>query len=119
RGLLGTAAFLRERDVNLGDVSQRLQELQREGNTVMILAVDGRPAGLFVIADPIRESTPEAIRTLHADGLRIIMLTGDSRTNAEAVARRLGIDEVVAEVLPEAKRSVVRKLQEEGRIVAM
>jgi P-type Cu+ transporter len=119
RVLLGTAAFLEERDVQLGDVGQRLQELQREGNTVMVLAVDGRPAGLFAIADPIRESTPEAIRALHADGLRIIMLTGDSRTTAEAVARRLGIDEVVAQVLPEAKRTVVKKLQEEGRIVVM
>jgi P-type Cu+ transporter len=119
RALLGTAAFLGERDVDIGNVNRRLQDLQKEGNTVMILAVDDRPAGLFVIADPIRESTPEAIRTLHADGLRIIMLTGDSRTTAEAVARRLGIDEVVAEVLPEAKRSVVKKLQEQGRIVAM
>jgi Cu+-exporting ATPase len=119
RVLAGTAAFLREREMQLGDVDQRLQELQIEGNTVMILAVDGRPAGLFVITDPIRESTAEAVRTLHADGLRIIMLTGDSRTTAESVARRLGIDEVVAEVLPEAKRAVVMKLQEEGRIVAM
>jgi P-type Cu+ transporter len=119
RVLLGTAAFLREQDLQLGDLNERLQGLQRDGNTVILLAVDGRPAGILIIADPIRETTPEAIGTLHEDGLRIIMLTGDSRTTAEAVARRLGIDEVVAEVLPEGKRNVVKGLQEEGRIVAM
>jgi Cu+-exporting ATPase len=119
RVLLGTAPFLRDGGVDLGDITQLLPPLQSEGNTVMILAVDGRPGGLFVISDPIRESTGEAIRALRADGLRIIMLTGDSRTTAEAVARRLGVDEVVAEVLPEGKLAFVKKLQAEGRVVAM
>ena len=91
-----------------------------EGQTVMLVAVDGRLAGLLGVADPIRASTPEAIRLLHADGLRIIMLTGDSRTTAEAVARKLGIDEVIAEVLPEQKSATSSSgLQEEGRVVAM
>jgi P-type Cu+ transporter len=137
RIVLGTAPFLREQGVDLRPIverspnsfnpeptatatgDQRLRELQEAGNTVMLLSVDGRVEGFFVIADPIRESTPEAIRTLHADGLRIIMLTGDSRPTAETVARRLGIDEVMAEVLPEGKIAAVKKLQEQGRVVAM
>jgi Cu+-exporting ATPase len=86
---------------------------------VLLLAMDGRFAGLLGVADPVRASTPEAIGSLHAEGLRIIMLTGDSRTTAEAVARRLGIDEVIAEVLPQDKAGVVKRLQSEGRIVAM
>ena len=85
----------------------------------MLLAVDGRLAGLLAVADPIRPTTPEAVRLLHADGLRIIMVTGDSRTTAEAVARELGIDEVIAEVLPQEKTAIVQRLQGEGRIVAM
>src|SRR5207245_1305646 len=82
-------------------------------------AVDGRLAGLFAVADPIRASTPEALRLLHEGGLRIIMVSGDSRLTAEAVGRRLGIDQVLAEVLPQDKEAVVRRLQEEGHIVAM
>jgi Cu+-exporting ATPase len=82
-------------------------------------AIDGRFAGLLSVADPIRASTPEAIRLLHADGLRLIMLTGDSRATAEAVARQLGIDEVIAEVLPSAKSEVIGMLQSEGHKVAM
>jgi Cu+-exporting ATPase len=85
----------------------------------MFVAVDGRLAGLVGVADPIKESTPEAIRALHGEGIRIAMLTGDSRTTAEAVARRLGIDEVAAEVLPDQKVEVVKRLQREGRFVAM
>jgi Cu+-exporting ATPase len=86
---------------------------------VILVAADGQLAGLLGVADPIRPSTPEAIRSLHAEGLRIIMLTGDSRTTAEAVARQLGIDEVIAEVLPQEKNAVVKRLQEQGRVVAM
>jgi P-type Cu+ transporter len=86
---------------------------------LMLLAVDGQLAGLVSVADPIRSSSAEAIRLLHEDGLRIIMLTGDSRTTAEAVARRLGIDEVIADVLPEQKNAAVKRLQEQGRVVAM
>ncbi|TMQ35589.1 MAG: HAD family hydrolase, partial [Planctomycetota bacterium] len=93
--------------------------LRTQGQTVMLLAVDGRLAGLLAVADPIRPTTPEAVRLLHADGLRIIMVTGDSRTTAEAVARELGIDEVIAEVLPQEKTAIVQRLQREGRIVAM
>ena len=100
-------------------LAARAEALRREGQTVMLAAVDGRLAGLLGVADPIRASTPEAIRLLHADGLRIIMLTGDSRTTAEAVARELGIDEVIAEVLPQQKSEVVKRLQAEGRVVAM
>jgi Cu+-exporting ATPase len=85
----------------------------------VLLAVEGRLAGLIGVADPIRASTPEAIRLLHADGLRIIMLTGDSRDTAEAVARQLGIDEVIAEVLPAEKHQAIKRLQESGRVVAM
>jgi P-type Cu+ transporter len=86
---------------------------------VVLAAVDGQLAGLIGVGDPLRPSTPEAIRLLHADGLRLVMLTGDSRTTAEVVARQLGIDEVIAEVLPAEKRAVVQRLQQEGHIVAM
>jgi Cu+-exporting ATPase len=85
----------------------------------MFVVIDGRAAGLLAVADPIKDTTPEAIRELHREGLRLVMLTGDSRTTAEAVARQLGIDEVIAEVLPEQKVDVVKRLQREGRSVAM
>jgi Cu+-exporting ATPase len=85
----------------------------------VFVAVDAQLAGVLGVADPIKVSTPEAIRLLHADGVRIVMVTGDSRTTAEAVARRLGIDEVIAEVLPEQKNEIVKRLQGDGRIVAM
>jgi Cu+-exporting ATPase len=97
----------------------RAEELRRAGQTVVFVAAGGRPAGLLGIADPIKSSTPEAIRLLHAEGVRIVMLTGDSRTTAEAVARELGIDEVHAEVLPARKGEVVQELQAKGRVVAM
>jgi Cu+-exporting ATPase len=95
------------------------EELRREGQTVMLVAIDGKPAGLVGVADPIKPSSVEAIRELRAQGIRIVMLTGDSRTTAEAVARQLGIDEFEAEVLPDKKVEVVKRLQAEGRIVAM
>jgi Cu+-exporting ATPase len=85
----------------------------------MLLSIDGKPAGLLGVADPIKESTPEAIRDLHAEGIKVVMLTGDSRRTAEAVAKKLGIDQVQAEVLPEQKAEAVKQLQGEGRIVAM
>jgi Cu+-exporting ATPase len=85
----------------------------------MFVAIDGRVGGLLAVSDPIKESTYEAIEILHAEGLRIVMLTGDSRTTAEAVARRLGIDQVEAEVLPDQKVAVVKRLQAEGRVVGM
>ncbi|MGH9845401.1 MAG: heavy metal translocating P-type ATPase [Blastocatellia bacterium] len=94
-------------------------ELRREGQTVMFVAIDGRFAGLLGVADPIKETTGEAIRLLHEEGLRLVMLTGDNRTTAEAVAGRLGIDEVIAEVLPEQKSEAIKRLQREGKVVAM
>jgi Cu+-exporting ATPase len=93
--------------------------LQRDGQTVVYVAVDGKPAGLLGIADPIKPSTPEAIRMLHAEGLRLLMLTGDNHETAETVARKLGLDEYAAEVLPERKSDVVKRLQAQGHIVAM
>jgi Cu+-exporting ATPase len=117
--LLGNAALLAERGVPLDGVRDRADAERREGRTVLMAAIDGRFAGLLSVADPIRASTPEAIRLLHADGLRLIMLTGDSRATAEAVARQLGIDEVIAEVLPPAKSEVIGMLQSDGHKVAM
>ena len=100
-------------------VKERAEALRREGQTVVFVVVDGGVAGIVGITDPIKTSTPEAIEGLHADGIRVIMLTGDSRTTAEAVARQLHLDEVRAEVLPGEKAQVIRDLQAAGRIVAM
>ena len=116
---LGTSLLLREQGIDPGPLGARAEELRGEGQTVFFVAVDGRAAGLLGVADPIKESTPEAIEALHAEGLRIVMLTGDGRTTAEAVARRLGIDEVIAEVLPDQKALVIARLEAEGRTVAM
>jgi len=93
--------------------------LRRDGQTVMFVAIDGRPVGLLGVSDPIKPSTFEAIRLLHEEKVRIVMLTGDNRTTAEAVARKLGIDEVEAEIMPERKGEIVKRLQAEGRVVAM
>ncbi len=116
---IGNAALLSDHGIDASPLDARSDALRGEGQSVMLVAVDGRLAGLVSVADPIRSSTPEAIRGLHREGLRIIMLTGDHRTTAEAVARRLGIDEVIAEVLPHEKLAVVKRLQGEGRHVAM
>ena len=117
--ILGTPQLLAERGVQAGPLAERADRLRREGQTVILLAVDGRAAGLLGVADPIKASTPEAMRRLRDDGVEIILVTGDNRTTAEAVARRLAIDRVEAEVLPDAKGDVVRRLQAEGRTVAM
>ena len=104
---LGNRALMDELGVALGapgDLPARAEELRRDGQTVMFVAVDGRPAGLLGVADSIKEGTEEALRALREQGLRVVMATGDSKTTAEAVARRLGIDEVIAEVLPAEKR---------------
>jgi Cu+-exporting ATPase len=116
---LGNAALLRDRNIDIGALTEPADALRREGNTVMLVAVNGHLAGLLAVADPIKASTPEAIDALHAEKLRVIMLTGDSRATAEAVARRLRIDEVRAEVLPADKRAIVQELQRDGRRVAM
>ncbi len=100
-------------------LSEQADELRGEGQTVVMIAVDDRFAGLLGVADPIKETTREAIRMLHQEGLHIVMLTGDNRTTAEAVARQLGIDEVIAEVLPEQKSEVIKRLHGEGKVVAM
>ncbi|HSL82463.1 MAG TPA: heavy metal translocating P-type ATPase [Thermoanaerobaculia bacterium] len=116
---LGNRALLDQLGIDPGELADRAEALRTEGQTVMFVAVDGRPAGLLGVADPVKETTPEAIDALHRRGLRVVMLTGDSETTARAVASRLGIDEVVAEVLPDQKVEVVRRLQDEGRFVAM
>jgi Cu+-exporting ATPase len=115
---LGNAALMRDLGMDLVDAS-RAETLRAEGQTVMFVAIDRRYVGLLGVADPIKPSTPQAIAALHADGLRLVMVTGDSRTTAEAVARSLGLDEVIAEVLPGDKRAVIQRLKGEGRSVAM
>jgi P-type Cu+ transporter len=116
---LGNGRLFEELGVDLGELRSRGEDLRRKGETAVFIAVDGKPAGLVAVSDPVKQSTLEAIRLLHQDGIRIVMLTGDSRSTAEAVARELGIDEVEAEVLPEQKGQVVKRLQAEGRMVAM
>jgi len=119
RVALGNGRLAADLGADASQFEQRAEALRKEGQTVMFIVVDGRPAGLLGVMDPIKKSTPEAIRLLHKEGVRIVMLTGDSRATAEAVARKLGIDEVEAEVLPQQKGEVVQRLQREGRIVAM
>jgi Cu+-exporting ATPase len=105
--------------VDAGDLAAQADRQRADGQTIMFVAIDEKPAGLLGVADPIKETTPDAVKQLHAEGIRIVMLTGDSRTTAEAVARKLEIDEVVAEVLPDQKVEVVKRFQSAGRIVAM
>jgi Cu+-exporting ATPase len=119
RVALGNRALLDQLGIDPGELAARAEQLRGEGQTVMFVAVDGRAAGLLGVADPIKETTPEAIEALHRAGVRIVMLTGDSSTTAEAVAGKLRIDEVIAEVLPEQKVDAVKRLQAEGRVVAM
>ncbi len=116
---LGNAALFESLGISPGSLLRDAEELRRDGSTAIFLAVDLRPAGVLAVKDPIRASTPEAIRLLHQEGLRIVMLTGDSRSTAEAVARQLGIDAFEAEVQPARKGEIVKQLQSEGRIVAM
>jgi Cu+-exporting ATPase len=116
---LGNRALMQELGIDTGALAQRAEALQEDGQTVMFVAVDTRLMGLLGVADPIKESTPEAIRMLHQSKLRIVMLTGDNPTTARAVARKLGIDEVEAEILPNQKGEVVKRLQAQGHIVAM
>lgn len=116
---LGNRQLLDDRHIDPGELAARAESLRREGQTVMFVAVDGNLAGLVGVADPIKETTPAAIYQLHSEGVRIVMLTGDSRTTAHAVASKLGIDEVIPEVLPDQKVAAVKDLQAEGRIVAM
>ena len=103
----------------IDSLTARADALRAEGQTVVFLAIDGQPGGLLGVADPIKATTPEAVAQLHAAGLRIVLLSGDNRATAEAVGKKLGIDLVIADVLPEQKADVVRRLQAEGRVVAM
>jgi Cu+-exporting ATPase len=119
KALLGNRKLLDDFGVAAEALALKAQEMRAEGQTVMFVAVDGKLAGILAVSDPIKESTPEAIRQLHNENIRIIMLTGDNKITAQAVAKKLDIDEVVAEVLPDEKAAVVKKFQEEGRIVAM
>jgi Cu+-exporting ATPase len=120
RVLVGQRSFLEERGVKeLSRADEQAERLQREGRTVMFVALDGRLAGLLAVADPIKASTPEAIRALHALGLRVIMLTGDNERTARRVGEELGIDEVEAGVKPQEKHARIERLREEGRVVAM
>jgi len=117
--LLGNRKMLDDAGIDPGPLAERAERLRAEGRTVMFAAVDGRPAGLLSVADPIKASTPEAVDLLRRDGVEIVMLTGDNRTTARAVAEKLGVERVEAEVLPRRKNEVVKELQAEGRKVAM
>ena len=116
---LGNGAFMQQLDVSISPMVSQAEAMRSEGASVMFLAVDGKPAGLLAVSDPIKKSTPEALATLKAAGLRIVMATGDGLTTARAVGARLGIDEVHGEVKPADKLALVQNLQKEGRIVAM
>jgi Cu+-exporting ATPase len=116
---LGNRALLEKQRIDPAPVAERAEELRREARTVLYLAIDGALAGLLAVADPIKETTPEALAELRREGVEVIMVTGDGRATAEAVARTLGIERVLAEVLPTAKAEQVAGLQAEGRTVAM
>lgn len=116
---LGNFAMLEELGIEAEELAGRADELRREGQTVIFVAIDGKASGLLGVADPIKETTREAIDLLRADGMHVVVVTGDNRTTAEAVARKLNIDDVEAEVLPERKAEVVKKYQRQGRRVAM
>ncbi len=116
---IGNLKLLESLSVDAGSLGSKAEELRRSGQTVMFVAIDGRVAGLIGVADPVKESARDALRALHAEGIRVVMLTGDNRTTAEAVARDVGIDEVEADVLPDQKATVVKDLQQKGEYVAM
>jgi Cu+-exporting ATPase len=117
--LLGNRRLMEDAQVNVDSLVEAAESGRADGQTIMFVAVEGKAAGLIGVADPIKQTTPEAIQQLHKENIRIVMLTGDSRTTAAAVARKLGIDDVIAEVLPEDKSNQIKRLQEQGRFVAM
>jgi Cu+-exporting ATPase len=117
--VLGNQRLLDDLAINVGEARGRAEALRSDGQTVMFVAIDDQLVGLLGVADPIKASTPEAVQLLHHEGVALIMLTGDNRTTAQAVARKLGIDQVEAEVLPEQKHEVIKRLQQEGKMVAM
>lgn len=116
---IGNVKLLEGLGINKGDLPQKAENYRKEGQTIMLIALDGKAAGIIGVMDPIKQSTPEAIAQLHAQGIKVVMLTGDNKTTAEAVASQLGIDRVQAEVSPEEKSHIVSTLQNEGKIVAM
>jgi Cu+-exporting ATPase len=116
---VGNRKLLEEFSIDAGDLADQAEELRKDAATAMFVAIDGKPAGLLGVSDPIKESTPEAIKTLHEIGLQIVMLTGDNQTTAQAVAKELGIDDVEAEVSPDRKNEIVKQLREAGNTVAM
>ncbi len=116
---IGNSGYLSSLGIETDALDHEAEQLRADGATVVNVAIDGKPAGLFAIADPVKTSTPEALKALAAEGIKVIMLTGDNKTTANAVARRLGIDDVEADVLPDQKRDVVVRLRKAGRIVAM
>lgn len=116
---LGNAKLMADLGIVFGDLEQKADELRSDGATALFLAIDGKPGGVIAIADPIKSTTQAALDSLRKDGIRIVMLTGDNKTTAEAVARKLGIKEVEADILPQDKDRIVKKLTAEGRIVAM
>ena len=116
---LGNQRLMDDLGIDLGALAEHAEALRGDGQTVMFIAVDGKAGGLIGVADPIKQSTSEAIKGLHEEGLRIVMLTGDSETTARSVADKLGIDEVVAGVLPDQKAEQITRLQDQGRMVAM
>ena len=116
---LGNQQLMDDLHVAAGGLPAKAEAMRGEGQTVMFVAVDGTIAGLIGVADPIKATTADAIRQLHDEGIRVVMLTGDSKTTAQAVAKTLGIDELIAEVMPDQKAKTIKRLQSEGRIVAM
>ena len=117
---MGTRPLLEEHGVTVSpDVTDRSDKLRAEGQTVVLVAIDGDLAGLLAVADPIKQSTPAALDELGAEGVDVVMLTGDHRATARAVGERLGVTEVVADVLPDQKADAVKRLQEQGKVVAM
>lgn len=117
--LLGNLKLMDDAGVNTGELAKRADEMRQEAQTVMFVAAGGKLAGILAVSDPIKESTPVAIKALHDEGLTVVMLTGDNRATAEAVAKKLNIDQVVAEVLPDEKAAVIKRFQDEGKMVAM
>src|SRR5262249_22921316 len=116
---IGNRALIDEVKIDAGHLDEEAERLRADGQTVMVAIVDGRASGLIGVADPIKSSTSEAIQSLHAEGVRVVMVTGDNRTTAKAVASRVSVDEVIADVLPEQKSEIVKRLQNEGHLVAM
>jgi Cu+-exporting ATPase len=117
--LVGSAKLLRTNGIDPVELERAIDRLRADGRAAIFVAVDGAAAGAMIVADPIKSTAADAVRQLHAEGLRIVMLTGDVRATAQAVASAVGIDEVIAEVQPNDKREVVERLQREGRVVAM